>query len=66
MKTCPKCGYKEVKLKPGRPRTIDPEAAKVWRKEGFSLREIAEAFGVTHGAVQQALKKYSPTKRKHG
>ena len=52
--TCTACGFH--KPKNGRPRAFDYERARKLSKK-YSLREVAEKLGVTHGAVQAALKK---------
>jgi hypothetical protein len=45
-------GFKPTK---GRPKKLDDDEVKKQRKAGKSLREIAEAMGVSHAAVRQAL-----------
>jgi hypothetical protein len=51
---CPQCGY-EPPI--GRPKKLDDKKIQTLRKRGLSLREIASELGVTHGAVQAALKR---------
>lgn len=41
----------------GRPGKLDPEAVSALRREGMTLVQIAERFGVSHSAVSQLCKK---------
>lgn len=50
---CPKCGFE---TKPGRPQEIDRAKVLKMRKQGFTLRYIANVLGVSHGAVARILK----------
>ncbi len=54
---CPKCKYEIKPEEIGRPRTFDhEEARRLYSRKGWSLRKVAEKLGVTHGAIQSALK----------
>lgn len=48
------CGYQAPR---GRPRKVDAANVRSLRAKGLSLRKIADKLGVTHGAVQAALKR---------
>ena len=51
---CLKCGYEPPK---GRPKALDDKKVAKLKKDGKSLAEIAENFGVTRGAIQASLKR---------
>lgn len=55
--TCPNCGYEPPR---GRPKKLDDAKVLALHKKGLSLREIADKLGVTHGAIQAALKRARP------
>lgn len=48
---------KKPSPKKGRPKTLDDKRIKELKKDGFSLSQIAEKFGVSRGAIQAALKR---------
>ena len=51
---CPNCGYEPPR---GAPKKLDDKKVAKLKKDGKSLAEIAENFGVTRGAIQASLKR---------
>lgn len=51
MNRCPTCGYMP------RPKMVDMKKALRMRKQGKTLREIGEHFGVTKQAIDQLFRR---------